>query len=297
MTIIKYRVYAYILSLALVLGSVVAWWAWGLKLNIDFTGGTLMEVSFTKETPSADVVRGILTSVDGLSSVSVQQTENNRYLIRFVGDGDVANEKVLTALKAHDTELTVLRTDYIGSSISSQLKEQAITAIILSIIGIMVYVAWAFKGVSVPVSSFYYGLGAIIALAHDIIITVGVFAVLGHFYGIEVGIPFIAALLTILGYSVNDTIVVYDRTRENLLRAKSHFHFPETVDLSLRQTLGRSFNTSFTVMIVLVSVAYFADIAVRDFAIALFIGVTVGTYSSIFIASSLLVTFYLWKKR
>ena len=149
-----------------------------------------------------------------------------------------------------------------------------------------------FRKVSRPVESWKYGLGAVVALVHDVLITAGVFSVLGHFFGIEVGIPFIAALLTILGFSVHDTIVVYDRTRENLLRSSNKVEFPDIVNKSLNETLVRSINTSLTVIITLLAIYIFGGASIKYFALALLVGITFGTYSSIFIASALLVTSY-----
>ncbi|MEI9966785.1 MAG: protein translocase subunit SecF [Candidatus Moraniibacteriota bacterium] len=153
------------------------------------------------------------------------------------------------------------------------------------------------RGVSGTVTSWEYGLGAVIALAHDLIITLGVFAVLGHFYDVEVGVPFIAALLTILGYSVNDTIVVYDRVRENLQRTGRKVSFENLVNRSLNETLGRSINTSMTVIITLIAIVIFGGESIRYFGVALLVGVAFGTYSSVYIASALLVTRYTMKER
>ena len=168
-------------------------------------------------------------------------------------------------------------------------------AIFWAVAGIMAYIAFAFRKVSRPVESWKYGAGAVIALVHDILITVGVFAFLGHYYGVEVGIPFIAALLTILGFSVHDTIVVYDRTRENLIRSSSKEKFPDIVNRSLNETLVRSINTSLTVIITLLAIYIFGGDSIKHFSLALLVGVTFGTYSSIFIASALLVTIYKWQ--
>ena len=165
-------------------------------------------------------------------------------------------------------------------------------AIFFAVVGIMAYIAWAFRKVSRPVESWKYGAGAVIALVHDILITVGIFSLFGHFQGIEVGIPFIAALLTILGFSVHDTIVVYDRTRENLMRSSSKEQFPDIVNRSLNETLARSINTSLTVLLTLLSIHFFGGESIKDFSLALLVGVFFGTYSSIFIASALLVTSY-----
>src|SRR6185369_2031239 len=203
-----------------------------------------------------------------------------------------SNEKVLAELKTLDPDVKQLRTDFIGGSVSSQIKKSAFTGILLSLIGISLYIGWAFRRVSGIVTSWEYGLGAIIALAHDIIIVLGLFAILGKFYGIEVGVPFIAALLTILGYSVNDTIVVYDRVRENLMRSSRKENFEGLVNRSLNETVGRSINTSMTVIITLIAIVLFGGESIRYFGVALLAGVVFGTYSSIFIASALLVTGY-----
>ena len=172
------------------------------------------------------------------------------------------------------------------------MKQKSVNAIFFVLLAIVLYISWAFRKVSRPVESWKYGLGAVIALAHDVLITAGVFSVLGHFYGIEVGIPFIAALLTILGFSVHDTIVVFDRTRENLLKSSKNEQFAEIVNKSLNETLVRSINTSMTVIITLLAIYLFGGASIKYFALALLVGVTFGTYSSIFVASALLVTSY-----
>lgn len=294
---IQHRKYAYAFSLLLTIASLVAVSVWGLRLGIDFKGGTLMEVQFASELfPTADLVREKLAPLN-LQSLSVQPTANSSHLLRYLASDETTNDKVLSELKTFDENLTQLRVDFIGASVSEQIKSQAFTGTVMALVGIALYIAWAFRRVSQPITSWEYGLGAIIALAHDIIITVGVFSVLGHFYGIEVGVPFIAALLTILGYSVNDTIVVYDRVRENLLRAKRGVDFELIVNHSLNETIVRSINTSLTVIIVLIAIALLGGESVRWFAVALLVGVGFGTYSSIFIASALLVTRYRFKIR
>lgn len=292
---IKKRLYAYIFSIVLTFASVACISIFGLRLGLDFKGGTLMEVQFAAESfPTPDLVREKLAPVE-LQSLSVQPTENYGMLLRYLASDEDKNDRVLTELKSIDPNLKQLRVDFIGASVSGQIKEQAFTGTALALLGIALYIAWAFRRVSQPIASWEYGLGAIIALAHDILITVGVFSLLGHYYGIEVGIPFIAALLTILGYSVNDTIVVYDRVRENLLRTKRGVSFETIVNHSLNETIVRSINTSLTVIIVLIAVALLGGESVRWFAVALLVGVGFGTYSSIFIASALLVTRHRFK--
>ncbi|MBA3046872.1 protein translocase subunit SecF, partial [Candidatus Falkowbacteria bacterium] len=170
-------------------------------------------------------------------------------------------------------------------------KRKSVLAIIIVLIAIVLYIAWTFRKVSKPVASWKYGLAAIIALFHDVIITVGIFAVLGKFFGVEINTAFVAAILTVLGYSVNDTIVVFDRVRENL--PKSEEDFEGTINTSVNQTITRSINTSITTLLVLLSIVFFGGATIRDFILALSIGVFVGTYSSIFLASPILV---IWEK-
>lgn len=296
LNIIQKRIYTYIFSIGAVIVSIVAISVWGLNLSIDFKGGTLMEVQFSSTAPKAMQVTEALSPL-ALQSLTVQPTGENALFLRYLASDETKNEQVLEKLKDFDKDIKLLRTDFIGGSVSDQLKKQAIIGIILSIIGIAIYIAWAFRRVSGIVGSWEYGMGAIIALAHDIVVTVGVFSFLGKFYGIEVGVPFIAALLTILGYSVNDTIVVYDRVRENLLRSRKKEDFEIIVNRSINETLGRSFNTSFTVIITLLAITLFGGESIRYFALAILVGVTFGTYSSIYVASALLVTRYKMKMK
>lgn len=185
------------------------------------------------------------------------------------------------------------RFDSIGPVIGNELKSTAVWAIAIALIGMVLYIGWAFRKVSRPVSSFKYGIIATIALFHDVVITLGVFSVLGYMYNIEIGLPFVAALLAILGYSVNDTIVVFDRTRENLIKAGSE-NFEETVNKSVNETLIRSLNASFTTLLILFVLFLFGGETIKYFIAALIIGIAFGTYSSIFIASPLLVTWQKW---
>lgn len=187
--------------------------------------------------------------------------------------------------------LTELRYDSVGPVIGEELKSKSIQAMIIVLIAIILFIAWAFQKVSKPVESWKYGLTAIFALFHDVLITMGVFAVLGKFYDLEINTPFVAAILTVLGYSVNDTIVVFDRIRENL--PKSDDDFEATVNTSVNQTIRRSINTSLTTFVVLISIVIWGGETIRGFVLALSVGVLIGTYSSIFLASPLLV---LWEK-
>lgn len=213
---------------------------------------------------------------------------------------NVESEKVdsnaMTGTGKENASIKEKRFDSIGPVIGNELKKSAVWAIVIALIAIVLYIGFAFRKVSFPVSSFKYGIIATIALFHDVIITFGVFAVLGHFYGVEIGISFVAAILAILGYSVNDTIVVFDRTRENLLKSGID-DFEEVVNKSVNETLIRSINTSFTTLIVLAALYLFGGDTIKYFVVALMVGISAGTYSSIFIASPLLVTWQKWDLR
>lgn len=293
--IISKTKYAYIFSGTLVVFSIASLFVWGLKFGIDFTGGTLMEVKFENALPENQELEENLKDLD-LKSLIIQPSGNNSVLFRYASEDDTTNQNVMKVLEEKYPGAAQQRVDFINSSVSKELKNKSLTAIFWAVAGIMAYIAWAFRKVSRPVESWKYGAGAVIALIHDILITVGVFSILGHFFGIEVGIPFIAALLTILGFSVHDTIVVYDRMRENLIRSTGKEKFPEIVNRSLNETLVRSINTSLTVIITLLAIYIFGGESIKYFALALLVGVTFGTYSSIFIASALLVTIYNWQK-
>lgn len=249
-------------------------------------------VTLTKENLCSSLSEEICTA-----SFIVQQSEDDRVILRYGEADEERNDAVLASIKSLDPDVVVLRTDFIGATISEQLKDNTLTAILLAVITILLYIAWAFRKISFPVSSWSYGASAVVALAHDIVITLGIFAYLGYFYDVEIGIPFVAALLTILGYSVNDTIVVFDRLRENILRTRDTMHFEKLVNQSLNETLARSMNTSLTVIVVLVAIIFWGSSALIWFAVALLIGVIVGTYSSVFVATALVVSIYHYKQK
>lgn len=290
--ILGQRKYFYIISGTLMILSIASLSTWGLKYGIDFTGGTLMEVKFANSAPSNAEIKAILDEA-GTKDATVQPTQNNSVLIRYGNSDDEKNKEVLKKLREKYPEAENTRLDYIGPSISSELKSKALWALLIAVIGIALYIAYAFRQVSRPVESWKYGVGAVIALVHDVLITVGIFSVLGHFLNIEVDTSFIAALLTILGFSVHDTIVVYDRTRENLMRSSNREDFSEVVNQSLNETMARSINTSLTVIITLLAIFIFGGESIKTFTLALLIGIVFGTYSSIFVASALMVDW--WK--
>jgi len=292
--IIDKRKYFYAFSLTITMVSLIMLIMWGLKLGKDFKGGTRMNVQFSQEILDTQKIQESLKELN-LQELAIQKSQDNSVAISYGSSDEALNNKVRDELKALDSNYKELKTEFTGSSVSDQIKKNAILAVILANIGIGIFIAWAFRKVSRPIPSWQYGIGAVVALIHDVLITTGVFVFLGKFHGVEVGVPFIAALLTILGFSVHDTIVVYDRIRENLLKSSSKESFEVIVNKSLNETLARSINTSLTVLLVLSAITLFGGESIRYFSIALLVGIFFGTYSSIFVASSLLVTSYKMK--
>lgn len=297
------------ISLALFIGAVIAIYVWGFKLGIDFTGGSLQELKFNATRPTVTEVQDLLNGpkVGKLGSLVVQPVGDTDMILRFQDSSETKHRQVLKAInelaatklekgkKVSGPLVEEKRFDSVGPSIGQDLRQKAVSSVIWVLIAIILYISYSFRKVSKPIASWKYGLAAIIALAHDAIITLGVFSWLGHYYGTEINTPFVAAILTVIGYSVHDTIVVFDRTRENL--PKSTEDFEGTVNISLNQTLGRSISTSFTVLLTLVSVLFFGGESIMSFALALTIGIAIGTYSSIFVATPLLVVWENWQKR
>ncbi len=273
------------ISALLVLASIVPMILWGLKLGIDFTGGSIWEVEFIKERPANPAILATLTSFQ-LDGALIQTTGDKGAILRFRHINEKTHEAAYEYLNAL-APITERRFETIGPVIGKEFQQKTIKALIWVLILIVVYIAWAFRKVSRPVSSWKYGLVAVVALIHDVTIPIGVFAVLGRFYGIEVDILFATALLTVLGFSVHDTIVVFDRIRENL-KSDPSGNFSDTINLSVNQTLSRSINTSLTVMLVLFAILFLGGESTKYFALVLILGVFFGTYSSIFVASTLL---------
>lgn len=292
MFIVKHRKIFFIISGLLVIASIGGIIFWGFNFGIEFTGGSLMEVEFKETRPSNQEIKDILDGLD-LGEISVQPTGEKNIILRTKDIDEGIHQEVLNKLQELG-ELEELRFESVGPVIGQELKKKAIYAIIIALIMILLFVALAFRKVSFIVKSYKYGFLAIIALFHDILIVLGVFVVLGKFSNVEIGIAFVAALLATLGYSVNDTIVVFDRIRENLLVSEHREDFGELVGRSLKQTLVRSVNTSLTTILVLLAVLFFGGATIQYFILALIIGITAGTYSSIFIASPLLMS---WEMR
>lgn len=294
MFIIRHKYIFLALSGIMVLVSIAAIAFFGLALGIEFTGGSLLEVEYIKMRPSIEEVRAAIADIK-LEGLVIQPSGAQGILLRFKSIDEVTHQEIisrLTVVTQEHQEMRELRFDSIGATIGRELRNRSLLALALAGVFIVLYIAWAFRHVSKPVSSWKYGVTAVLALVHDVLIPTGVFAVLGYWHGVEIDSLFITALLTIMGFSVHDTIVVFDRTRENLQRMKSAEAYAEVVGKSVQETFGRSLATSFTVMLVLAAIFLFGGGSTIYFALALIIGIGVGTYSSIFVASPLLVVWH-----
>lgn len=268
----------------------------GLRLGIDFTGGSLIEVKITGENiTSLSIEERVISSISEGAEVKVQSSGEDEYIIRTGVLAEGAHQIVLEKL-AELGAVEELRFESIGPTLGEELKDKAFTALVVASIVIILYIAWSFRKVAEPVQSWKYGIGAIIALVHDVVIVTGVYALISTQTSYQIDALFVTALLVVLGYSVNDTIVVYDRVRENVL-AKHVKHFETLVNKSVNETITRSINTSLTTFLVLLSLFFFGGDSIEGFVVALMVGVLIGTYSSIFIASPVLVTFEEMAKR
>ncbi len=291
MNIIGLRKIWFSISAVLVIASIASVAYFGLNFGIDFTGGSLVEVDFVNDTDT-DSVRSTLETA-GYEGTRVQPSDEGDYIIRLAPLGEEEHQTVLSTLTQTHGELEELRFDSIGPVIGEELREKALLALGAALILILVYIAWAFRKVSEPIASWKYGVLTIVAAMHDLFIPVGIFAALGFYLGFQIDTAFVAGLLTILGYSINDTIVVFDRTRENLSNLSSSESFESVVNRSVNQTLTRSVNTSITTLLALVAVFLFGGDTIEHFALVLILGIISGTYSSIFLASPMLVA---WEK-
>ena len=296
MWVIKNRKIFVILSSLFVLGSLFLIFVQGLKFGIEFEGGSLTEVEYVGERPEILEVAD-LVEVLGFGEVVVQPTQTNGV---FIKTRDLSPEERVSLISVISdegkTEVIEKSFTSIGPSVGQELKSKSTIALILVSLAIILFIAFTFRGVSKPVSSWKYGIIAIITLIHDVIIATGAFAIMGKIAGAEVDTLFVVALLTILGLSVNDTIVVFDRVRENI-KNKISKDFKVVVGTSLDQTYARSVNTSLSVVIVLLALFFFGPESTKIFSMTLAVGMFFGAYSSVFLASPLLVIFESLQKK
>ncbi len=253
-----------------------------------------MELQFNQPQDPNKVATAV--RAENLGNFQTQTASGNSLIIETVSLSKEQHDKLLADLKSKVGDFTETNYDSIGPVIGKELSKNAFWQLLFVSLGIVFYIGYAFRKVTRPVTSWRFGWAAVIALLHDLLFVLGVFSVLGHFKGVEVDSLFVTAMLTVLGFSVHDTIVVFDRIRENLrVHAGQSIEF--VVNHSIAQTLVRSLNTSLTVLFVLLSLLLFGGETIRYFVLALFVGIIVGTYSSIFIASPVLVLWQRWKTR
>lgn len=287
-SVIKTRSIWYTISAIMIVASIVLMVAFGLKQGIEFTGGTLLAARFDQRPSVADAESAVRGSVTDIGTVVVQPAGEKDIQFRFKSVSEDEHQAILKSLKDKFGTVSEMSYDQIGPTIGEELRTKSVQGLLIVLACIMAYVAYSFRKVSAPVQSWKYGLVTIFTAFHDVIVPLGVFAFLGHYYGWEIGTPFVAAILTILGYSITDTIVVMDRVRENLQKMSGTFS--EIVDTSIRQTFLRSFNTSVSTLLSLVAIFLFGGSSLHEFTLALIIGIAVGTYSSLFVATPMLVT-------
>ncbi|QSH39724.1 protein translocase subunit SecF [Candidatus Kaiserbacteria bacterium] len=311
MLIVTYRKIFFALSAVIVAAAIGSIAVFGLNFGIEFTGGELIETKYA-ERPAKTVVEAQLNELE-LGAYSLRAAGDDEFILRVRPLEEAERDAVFAAvtqvgLPAQAGESvglpaqtgTIERFNSIGPTIGTELRNKAWIAMLAVVLAIIVFIAVAFRKVSEPVSSWKYGFIAIIALLHDVIVPAGLFAALGYFFGAEVDVLFVMALLAILGYSVNDTIVVFDRVRENLRENEEKNRredFELTVGKSLNQTYMRSINTSITTLVVLLALFFIGSEVTQDFALMLIAGVLAGTYSSLFLATPLLVTVQNWQDK
>ena len=292
--IVGKKFWFFLFSGLVIIPGIVALFLWQLNLGIDFTGGTLVEIRLEQAVAKNEIISAAKPS--GVAVATVQTTGQNSYLLRTKPLEEKSYKALVETLKKKYGKVTELRRETVGPTIGAELVKNSLIALLLASVMIVLYIAWAFRSVPAPASSWRFGVAAILALLHDVLVLIGLFSIFGHFFAVEVDSLFVTAVLTIIGFSVHDTIVVFDRIRENLNRRLYH-SFTETVNHSIMQTLNRSLNTSLTVVFVLSALLLFGGASIRWFVVALLVGVISGTYSSIFNAAPLLVLWQEWSEK
>lgn len=304
MFVVKYRKIFYTLSILLVLFSIFSIAKFGLNYGIDFKGGSIVEVEYSGGArPDKEVVQELVKNAGVSSEMIVRPTGDTGFIIRTESLSSTTISTITAALTGTSTASSTVvakikRFDTVGPILGQELQSKAWSSIVLVIIAIVLFITFVFRQVSKPVSSWKYGLAAIVALAHDVLVPTGIYVFLGRNGGYEIDALFVTAILVILGFSVHDTIVVFDRTRENLRHDENHRKsFDKIVGESISQTFTRSINTSMTTILAVLALFLFGAEATRNFSLILIIGLVLGTYSSIFLGSPLLVTFWKWQER
>jgi len=292
MFVIKYRTFFFWLT-GLILGVAIAALVFlGLPLSIDFTGGSLVEVEYVGERPDIVGLKEDVSSVP-LGEISLRESGDKGVVLRTRTLSPEERDAVISALsQGGESPLTVMRSNSVGPSLGSELATKALYAIMAVTVVIVLYIAWAFRKVSRPVPSWGYGLVVVLMLAIDIIVPAGFFAILAHFTGAQADILFVVALLALLGYCVNDIIVIFDRIREHLkwnIEKELEEPFETTIGRSIDETMGRSINTSLTVVLALLAIYFWGPEVTRNFSLVILVGVVIGTFSSVCRSAPLLV--------
>ncbi len=281
------------ISVSAVIVCIVLVAVFGLKLNAEFRGGSLLELEFLSERPSETSIKDVLSGLE-IGHYTVVFSGDRGYTFRFGEISEDLHQEIIENIKDKVTpDFEERQFDSIGPSLGRELSRKSLTAIIVATVLISIYLTIVFRKLGTVLNPWVLGLAAFIAMVHDIVIPAGVFSVLGRFRGVEIDPSLIAAALTILGYSVNDTVVVFDRIRENYLRERGGFE--EIVHKSVRQILSRSINTTATTLLAILAIYFFGGVTLNNFALALMIGISAGAYSSIFVAAPILM--FLHKSR
>jgi preprotein translocase subunit SecF len=274
--------------------SILSIFVFGFEEGIDFKGGTVWQVKVTEDSTTPEILE--TTVKEQLPSVGdirvALETTSDSFLVRLPVLSEEDHQKLVSAFSTKFSGFNELSFQSIGPSVGAELRKKSMVSIVLVLLGISLYIAYAFRKVSRPISSWKYGVVTLFSLLHDIAIPAGLMALLGHYSGVEIDSNFIVALLVVMGFSVHDTIVVFDRIRENLYLDKGKSDFKEVINQSIKQTIARSINTSLTLVIVLIALYLVGPSTLHYFILTLLVGVVMGTYSSIFVASPIL---YIWQ--
>lgn len=286
MTFRKIQTALFLFSLVLIFASVFALGFFGLKFGIEFTGGSILEVQYIEDRPTVGEVQESLKNIN-LESLSVQSAGEKRMIMRTRDLTQAEHMDLISSLG----KVEELRFESIGPAIGKELRDKALMLALISTLSIVLYIGFAFRRVAGEVMPWQWSLAATATTAHDVILPIGIFALLGHFQGVQITIPVLVGVLTVIGYSINDTVVVFDRIRENLVK-RIGFDFEDTVKQSLRQTWFRSFSTSFTTLLVLFALYFLGGSSLKDFSLMLILGVIAGTWSSLFFAPTFLLRWH-----
>ena len=293
MNFTKYFKFYNIFSGLLLFSAIFLLFAIGLNFSIDFTGGSILEIEFEKR-PENPVIQEKLKDLN-LGEITIQPTGDRGVILRIKEINEASHQEILSKL-GEISNVREQRFENIGPVVGKELRQKTITLIIVSLLSLLIYITIAFSKVSRPISSWQYGVISILTLSFDVLVAIGIFTLLEKFYQVQLSVPIVTALLTILGYTINDKVIVFDRIRENILKGQKKT-FEETVNFSLNQTLTRSLSTGTCTLLVLLFIFFFGGETLKYFSLILIVGIVVGTYSSLFLATPLLVVWLKSKKR